>query len=265
MAETSLATTVHELDEKVMAALVTGGDCSALSDAQRAAYYRARCDAAGLDYRTQPFEFMRLNGKMVLYARKAAADGLTLKHGISTTIVEQRNEADLRIVTVRAMTQSGRSTEEIGAVPIKGVQGEALANAMMKAVTKAKRRAVLSLTGLGMLDETEVDSIPGAQTVQVTARMLETLPAVDRDAEQAKANAAALVEQAAAAQPASELVQRGRVLWRRATDRARHAMTPPMFQAWVVEVLGAQKPSAQWTEADLDALENALDRKEEVP
>jgi hypothetical protein len=33
---------------------------------------------------------------------------------------------------------------------------------MMKAVTKAKRRVTLSICGLGMLDETEVDSVPGA-------------------------------------------------------------------------------------------------------
>jgi hypothetical protein len=38
-----------------------------------------------------------------------------------------------------------------------------LANALMKAETKAKRRATLSICGLGMLDETEVEDIQGAQ------------------------------------------------------------------------------------------------------
>ena len=37
----------------------------------------------------------------------------------------------------------------------------------MKAETKAKRRATLDLLGLGMLDETETDSIPNAQTLEV--------------------------------------------------------------------------------------------------
>ena len=37
----------------------------------------------------------------------------------------------------------------------------------MKAVTKAKRRVTLSICGLGMLDETEVESIPGAKAVPV--------------------------------------------------------------------------------------------------
>jgi hypothetical protein len=34
---------------------------------------------------------------------------------------------------------------------------------ILKAVTKAKRRVTLSICGLGFLDETEVDSIPGAK------------------------------------------------------------------------------------------------------
>jgi hypothetical protein len=40
------------------------------------------------------------------------------------------------------------------------LKGDALANALMKAETKAKRRVTLSLAGLGWLDETEIASIP---------------------------------------------------------------------------------------------------------
>ena len=35
----------------------------------------------------------------------------------------------------------------------------------MKASTKAKRRAVLALLGLGMLDETEIETIPNAKKI----------------------------------------------------------------------------------------------------
>ena len=38
---------------------------------------------------------------------------------------------------------------------------------MMKAETKAKRRVTLSLCGLGWTDESEVGSIPNAQTIVV--------------------------------------------------------------------------------------------------
>jgi hypothetical protein len=48
-------------------------------------------------------------------------------------------------------------------VTVGGLKGESKANAMMKAETKAKRRVTLSICGLGMLDETEVETIPSAQ------------------------------------------------------------------------------------------------------
>ena len=53
----------------------------------------------------------------------------------------------------------------MGFARIENLQGDALGNAMLKAVTKAKRRATLSMCGLGMLDEDEVKSIP-AQAVR---------------------------------------------------------------------------------------------------
>lgn len=150
------------LDDATMLALVSGGDTSRLSPAQKTAYYLARCETAGLDPRAQPFAFMKLQGKETLYATKACSDQLAAKHGLRVTITDQRTEDGIRIVTAHVEAKDGRVTEEIGALSIKGLQGEALANALMKVVTKAKRRAVLSVCGLGALDETEVESIPGA-------------------------------------------------------------------------------------------------------
>ena len=65
------------------------------------------------------------------------------------------------MVTVSARTPNGRTDTEIGALSIKGLTGDSLCNAMMKALTKSKRRVTLSICGLGLLDESEVDSIPG--------------------------------------------------------------------------------------------------------
>jgi hypothetical protein len=48
---------------------------------------------------------------------------------------------------------------------VGGLKGEALANAEMKAVTKAKRRLTLSICGLGWLDETEISTVPDAEVV----------------------------------------------------------------------------------------------------
>ena len=63
-----------------------------------------------------------------------------------------------------------------GAVCLGSLKGEALCNAYLKCETKAKRRLTLSICGLGMLDETEVDSIPNARKVDHPAPQAEQLP-----------------------------------------------------------------------------------------
>lgn len=156
------------LSNETMLSLVAGGDCSALGDGQRLAYYRARCEAAGLDERTQPFEFIRLNGKLVLYARKAATDQLTQNRKLSVAIVREELVSGVRVITAEVKGPDGRSSQDQGAVSIEGLKGDALANALMKCVTKAKRRAVLSHCGLGILDETEIETIPTTFTAPPT-------------------------------------------------------------------------------------------------
>lgn len=151
------------MDEMViLEQVVAAGDLSKLSPTQRVQWYKMRCDAAGLDYRTQPFQYITLQGKLTLYATKTATEQLCLVRGISTQIVTRERADDLAIVVCRAVDRGGRYTDSMGAVSVAGLRGDALANALMKAETKAKRRAVLSLSGLGMLDETETETIPGA-------------------------------------------------------------------------------------------------------
>jgi hypothetical protein len=65
------------------------------------------------------------------------------------------------IVTAKVTDGAGRTDADIGAVNIAGLQGDALANAMMKAATKTKRRATLSLCGLGLLDRMRTRDHPG--------------------------------------------------------------------------------------------------------
>lgn len=145
-----------------MLALISNGDTSRLSEADKLQYYKARCDAAGLDPRCQPFQFIKLQGKEVLYALKACTDQLASKHKVATEILSQSTENGIRTVVVRARAADGRQTDEVGCVTVEGLKGDPLCNAYMKAITKAKRRAVLSLCGLGMLDETELETIPQA-------------------------------------------------------------------------------------------------------
>lgn len=143
--------------------VLINGDLANLNEGQRVSYYHQVCDSLGLNPLTKPFEYLKLNGKLLLYARKDCTEQLRRLNGVSITIAAREEVAGCYVVTARASDKSGRCDESIGAVPIEGLKGESRANALMKAETKAKRRVTLSISGLGMLDETEVDSIPGAQ------------------------------------------------------------------------------------------------------
>lgn len=151
--------------------LIMGGDMSKLSQKQKLDYYHAICAKAGLNPLTKPFDYMVLNGKQVLYANKGAAEQLRNIHGISVTSQDIKELADLIVVTVEGRNKEGRIDTEVGFARIgEGpgkLKGDALGNAMLKAVTKAKRRLTLSMAGLGMLDETEVESIPNAKKINV--------------------------------------------------------------------------------------------------
>jgi hypothetical protein len=159
--------TTTQLDPATLEKLVTSGDLSGLTPTQRVLYYRARCEAAGLDYRTQPFRYIVTDGKLSLYADKGATEQLGKNNGVSYTIVSKGVDGDCYIVEMQATDKGGRTASDLGAVSIKSLGGTNLANAMMKAVTKARRRATLALVGLGLPDESEIDAIPGARVVDI--------------------------------------------------------------------------------------------------
>jgi hypothetical protein len=135
--------------------VVIQGNLANLSENERIGYYARVCESLGLNPLTRPFEYITLNGKLTLYARKDATDQLRDLHGVTIDRLERERSDDLQIVTAYAKDRYGRTDSSIGAVSIKGLSGEALANALMKAETKAKRRVTLSIVGLGWMDEVE--------------------------------------------------------------------------------------------------------------
>lgn len=159
-------------DQSVVSALILNGDLSKLSSADKVKYYNGYCDRLGLDPFTKPFDILRLNGKEVLYCTRTGTQQLNKLHSVSHTITSRDliEAAGIYQVTARASLPDGRCTESIGAVNIAGLKGEAYANSIMKAETKAKRRSTLDLLGLGVLDESEVDSIPNAHTVPLSPK-----------------------------------------------------------------------------------------------
>ncbi len=174
-------------DMTIEQALVEG-DLSHLTPEQRVNYYLQVCESVGLNKFTKPFDYLRLNGRLILYANKNATDQLRDLHGVNIIGLERERIGELLVVTASAQMAKGRRDSSIGAVAVDGLKGESLANAMMKAETKAKRRVTLSLCGLGMLDESEVDNVPGAERVELPAPtedefvpLKDQAPADDRD------------------------------------------------------------------------------------
>jgi hypothetical protein len=147
---------------EIAESLIIQGDLSRLQPAERAEYFTALCKSLGLNPLTKPFDYINLSGKLTLYAKKDATDQLRRIYKVSITRIEQTNLEGVHIVTAYAAMPDGRTDSDSGAVNISGLKGDALANAVMKAITKAKRRVTLSICGLGVLDETELDTIPGA-------------------------------------------------------------------------------------------------------
>ena len=183
----------------VIEQVVMKGDLAALAPEERVAYYREVCESLNLNPLTKPFEYINLDGKLTLYARRDATDQLRNLRQVSVTIVARERVEDVYIVTARATLPDGRTDESTGVVPLakedgewlssqngkryfKGngnyipLHGDALANALMKAETKAKRRVTLSIVGLGWLDESELETIPSVRVVDPPAETPRPVP-----------------------------------------------------------------------------------------
>lgn len=156
-----------KMDAALIESVLLSGDLSKLSPQQRVSYYKNVCESIGLNPLTKPFDYIQLNGKLTLYAKKDTTDQLRSIHKISIPSIEKQRDGDLYIVTAHAITPDGRQDTATGVVSLGNLKGDILANAIMKAETKAKRRVTLSICGLGWLDETEVQSIPDARPVSV--------------------------------------------------------------------------------------------------
>lgn len=169
---TALATKPTDTDAKLIEAVLVSGDLKALTPSQRVCYYRDVCESLDLNPLTKPFEYITLNGKLTLYARRDCTDQLRNNSSVSVSIIARELVGDCYVVTAKAVMPSGRCDESIGVVFVKGLQGDAMANAMMKSETKAKRRVTLSICGLGMPDESEIE--PGGIVVPVDMTVSKT-------------------------------------------------------------------------------------------
>lgn len=141
------------------------GDLSKLSVAQRLQLYKRTCESVGLNSLTQPFQYIKFEGRLQLYCKRDATEQLRKIHGVSVKLVDARSVDAMYVVKAQAQDKSGRFDESTGAVSLIGLRGKELANAWMRCESKAKRRVTLSICGLGWLDESEAGDVEGAEFV----------------------------------------------------------------------------------------------------
>jgi hypothetical protein len=159
--------------EKVERVLI-GGDLSALTPEERVDYVKKVCLSVGVNHLTRPFEYILFKepgsqgqSRLQLYANKSCTEQLRKIHAVSVIDHQQTIEGDYCHVQVKVQDRTGRTDFSVGSVALfkyynqqrQDLSGTERCNAIMKASTKAKRRATLSICGLAFLDESELENV----------------------------------------------------------------------------------------------------------
>ena len=141
-------------------------DLGQLTEVEKQTHYENICEAAGIDPALNLIRYRMMDdgsgtGKqhLVLYATKPATDAIRGVQGISD--VEQTGVLILTayVVTTKVQNKEGRTLMAQGAVDLEGKRGRALENGIALAQTRSSRRAALAMSGLGLLDESELSDI----------------------------------------------------------------------------------------------------------
>jgi len=158
---------IKQPDYNMLEKVLLQGDLSKMTPMERVHHYKSVTTSLGINEWTKPFEYIMLNNKLTLYATKNCTDQLRKLYNISIEIKQAEIKDGIFIVIAKATTPEGRSDEDIGAINIAGLKGDAYTNSIMKAYTKAKRRVTLSICGLSFVDESEIETIPNTQKINI--------------------------------------------------------------------------------------------------
>ena len=158
---------IKQPDYNMLEKVLLQGDLSKMTPMERVHHYKTVTTSLGINEWTKPFEYIMLNNKLTLYATKNCTDQLRKLNNISIEIKQAEIKDGIFIVIAKATTPDGRSDEDIGAINIAGLKGDAYTNSIMKAYTKAKRRVTLSICGLSFVDESEIETIPNTQKINI--------------------------------------------------------------------------------------------------
>lgn len=145
------------------------GDFSVLSNEERNVFVEHICETYNLDKSSVPVRFVTDNKskKVIPYLARTATDQLRMNLNIS--VIEQNVQFSPNgiacIVTVKVQDDKGRTDMDVGSVFLGNATGDDYAKQIMSCVTKAKRRATISLSGIGILDEAEIMSMTSEEVL----------------------------------------------------------------------------------------------------
>lgn len=173
---------------------VMGGNLERLTPAQRVELHNAVCASVGLNPLTHPFDFIHFPArrgeaaKTILYPNATAFSQLTAMHKLSIDFspLHEDQERGLMIQWC-SVTDGVRAAKDMAVISTEGrrqdgstykLTGQAYGDAMMKVMTKARRRAVSAFCGLPLngFGGGEDDDPEGGRIVTVDADGVITSP-----------------------------------------------------------------------------------------
>jgi hypothetical protein len=157
------------LDEILADVVAAGKDTSALAREDRAALLTGLARRLGLNPLSGAVMFLRTNGRETLYVTKAGTDQIAARERLRRETIRGPEVIEIErrkvvLCQVRATHPDGRSEVSTATLALADPVID-----LMKCETKAKRRATLSVCGLGLLAEDEIETIPGGRPAPVDA------------------------------------------------------------------------------------------------
>jgi hypothetical protein len=132
-------------------------------------YIYTFCERVGVSPLAVPFSLMKTQRGMQLVANRNFYDAVASKYSVSRECVGEGffEGTKLYYTRYRATTPDGRVTEDMALVDTAGLNGNDLANAIMKCHTKGRNRVTRAHLGFPFPDETEAETVPGARVLSI--------------------------------------------------------------------------------------------------